>query len=49
MGLRLIWKFLAYDFCGFDDKALMVICLIKGPFGYNLFLLKLKTEKTIAK
>ena len=24
MGLRLIWKFLAYDFCGFDDKALLV-------------------------
>ena len=22
---------------------------IKGPFGYNLFLLKLKTENTVAK
>ena len=28
MGLRLIWKFLAYDFCGFDDKALLVIYLM---------------------
>ena len=45
------WKHkkLGFEFWEREKESIRKALKIKDPFGYNLFLLKLKTENTVAK